>query len=245
MKQPNPQKIGIIGGAGVAATNLLNTRVEEYFTRHGAFRDCRHPEIITVQATQVPSRSMYLEGRGESFVPGYVEIARALVGMGAGTLCMNCNTAHYAYDDIAASVEPLGARVINLVEEVVKRCMFAIESKKLPRKVGILASDGSVLAKVYDKYFRRHAPEIEIVYPDSDFQKIVTLAICNAKNAARFLPLGDTSRPKNLVKKAFLHIAGKCGNGGGIRCRLHGFGSRFFPGGTSRYADYRFFKRVG
>ena len=39
--------IGIIGGAGVAATNKLNELIEIDLTSKGAFRDCHHPEIIT------------------------------------------------------------------------------------------------------------------------------------------------------------------------------------------------------
>ena len=70
--------VGIIGGAGVAATNKLQELIEVELTRQGAFRDCHHPEMIIYQATQVPSRSMYLEGKGESFIPGYVQIAKKI-----------------------------------------------------------------------------------------------------------------------------------------------------------------------
>lgn len=34
--------LGIIGGAGVAATNKLNVLIEERFTKNGAYRDARH-----------------------------------------------------------------------------------------------------------------------------------------------------------------------------------------------------------
>lgn len=55
--------IGIIGGNGVAATNRLAELLEEKFVKDGAYRDAHHPEMIIWQATQAPSRSMYLEGR--------------------------------------------------------------------------------------------------------------------------------------------------------------------------------------
>lgn len=87
--------IGIIGGNGVAATNKLNCLIEERLTREGAFRDAHHPEIITWQATQAPSRSMYLEGRGPSWIEDYVEIGEKLKSCGCTELCMCCNTAHY------------------------------------------------------------------------------------------------------------------------------------------------------
>ena len=53
--------IGIIGGAGVAATNKLLELIENKLTKEGAFRDCHHPEMIIWQATQAPSRSLFLE----------------------------------------------------------------------------------------------------------------------------------------------------------------------------------------
>jgi aspartate racemase len=82
--------IGVIGGAGVAATNKLLELIEIKVTKGGAFRDCHHPEMIIYQATQVPSRSMFLEGRGESFVSGYVDVAKKLKNAGATKCCMCC-----------------------------------------------------------------------------------------------------------------------------------------------------------
>lgn len=109
--------IGIIGGNGVAATNKLLCLVEETFTKNGAYRDCHHPEIIAWQATQAPSRSMYLEGRGESFLTDYIRIGKKLKDCGCDTLCMCCNTAHYFIDELQESI---GIKFINILEEVAK-----------------------------------------------------------------------------------------------------------------------------
>ena len=111
--------MGVIGGNGVAATNRLCFLVEEKITKAGAYRDAHHPEMIILQATQVPSRSMYLEGRGESFIPGYIDVGRKLKACGCTELCMCCNTAHYAIDLLP---EQIGLPFINLLDEVAKRC---------------------------------------------------------------------------------------------------------------------------
>ena len=108
---------GVIGGAGVAATNKFNHLLEQKITKGNATRDSHHPIVISYQATQVPSRSMFLEGRGKSFVPGYIEISNDLKNSGATILCMTCNTAHYAFDEIQSSI---GIPFINLIREVVK-----------------------------------------------------------------------------------------------------------------------------
>ena len=73
--------------------------------------------MIIYQATNSPSRSMFLEGKGENFIPGYIDIAKKLSLAGANILCMSCNTAHYAIEDIQKDI-PI--KIINLIEEIAK-----------------------------------------------------------------------------------------------------------------------------
>lgn len=200
--------IGVIGGNGVAATNRLCTLVEEMKTKAGAFRDAHHPEMIIWQATQVPSRSMYLEGRGESFIPGYVEVGRKLKDCGCTKLCMCCNTAHYAISDLE---DQIGLPFINLLEEVAKEC-----NKLGAKRVGIMCSDGLRKVKLYDQWFEKVNPEIELVYPDEEMQKLVTKGICNAKNTTRFEPENE-EYPEKLFSKVCDSLLGK-----GVDCIVGG-----------------------
>lgn len=184
--------IGVIGGNGVAATNRLCQLVEEMGVRDGAFRDAHHPEMIIWQATQVPSRSMYLEGRGESFIPGYVEVGRKLKACGCTELCMCCNTAHYAIDLLQ---EQIGLPFINLLEEVAKEA-----NHKGTKRIGMMCSDGLRKFKLYDKWFEKVNPEMHLIYPNDEMQKLVTLGICNAKNTKRNGPNGE-EYPERLFTK--------------------------------------------
>ena len=184
--------IGVIGGNGVAATNRLCQLVEEMGVKDGAFRDAHHPEMIIWQATQVPSRSMYLEGRGESFIPGYVEVGRKLKASGCTELCMCCNTAHYAIDELQ---EQIGLPFINLLEEVAKEA-----NRQGAKRIGMMCSDGLRKFKLYDKWFEKVNPEMQLIYPDDEMQKLVTLGICNAKNTKRDDPNGD-EYPEKLFTK--------------------------------------------
>jgi len=193
----NKTKFGIIGGAGVAATNKLLELIEMELTQKGAYRDCHHPEMIIWQATKAPSRSMYLEGKGESFIPGYVEIAKKLKVCGANKLAMCCNTAHYAIDEISKQAD---IEFINLVEQCVLRT-------KTYTKVGLVASDGCLKGKVYEKYFEKYCPNTEIIYPDEDYQKLVTKGICNIKNIHRFQ--NDNENPKVIFEKVQKHLSKK------------------------------------
>lgn len=189
--------IGVIGGSGVAATNRLCVLVEEMKTKAGAFRDAHHPEMIIWQATQVPSRSMYLEGRGESFIPGYVEVGRKLKECGCTELCMCCNTAHYAINELE---EQIGLHFINLLAEVANEC-----NKFGVKRIGMMCSDGLGRIKLYDKYFTAANPEMRLVYPNEEMQKLVTLGICNAKNTKRYASESE-EYPEKLFAKVCDHL---------------------------------------
>lgn len=196
-------RIGVIGGNGVAATNRLCEMIERKKTAAGAFRDAHHPEMIVFYATQAPSRSMFLEGRGEDWRPEYVNIAKTLKALGCDAACMCCNTAHYAIDDIAKAS---GLQFINLLEEVARK----VGSLGLSR-VELWVTDGAKKFDIYGPVFRRLAPNCKVSYPDDDRQKEVTKIICSVKTSARFLPSDDPAHPKSMIRKLLKsHGGGDC-----------------------------------
>lgn len=192
--------IGVIGGNGVAATNKLCSLVEEHLTRMGgAFRDAHHPEMVIFQATQAPSRSMYLEGRGPSWIEDYVEVGKKLKACGCDELCMCCNTAHYAVDELS---EKIDIKFVNLLDLVAIRC-HELEVKK----IGMMCSDGLRKVGLYEKRFAIYAPEIEFVYPDEKFQTLVTRGICGAKDKIRFEdPNSEEFHPYNCFAHVCKHL---------------------------------------
>ena len=185
-------KIGVIGGNGVAATNRLCDMIERKVTAAGAFRDAHHPEMIVWQATSVPSRSMFLEGRGPDWRPDYINIARQFRMLGCDVGCMCCNTAHYAVDEIQ---EQSHLKFINLLEEVATRCKESGE-----RRFELFCSDGARKFDIYVKAFKKIFPEAEIIYPSEERQKLVTKVICDVKNKSRLLPPEDPSSPIAILK---------------------------------------------
>lgn len=185
--------LGIIGGNGVAATNRLCQLIEEKRTRDGAYRDDHHPEMIVWQATHVPSRSMYLEGRGPSFIEDYVRIGISLKQLGCKQLCMCCNTAHYAVDELS---ERIGLPFINIMDEVAKEACYRDCKRAL-----VMCTAGLRKYHLYEKSFSKFAPETEVIYPTDDIQEWVTKGICNAKNTYRFAdPKRESEHPYNLFK---------------------------------------------
>ena len=186
-------KIGVIGGNGVAATNRLCDMIERKVTAAGAFRDAHHPEIIVWQATSAPSRSMFLEGRGPDWRPDYVRIAKEFKRLGCDLGCMCCNTAHYAVEEIEAESD---LKFIHLLNEVAKKC----RDSGL-RKFELFCSDGARKFDIYGKAFATVFPGAEIVYPGEERQRMVTKAICDVKNTARFLSRNDEGSPARLLEK--------------------------------------------
>lgn len=186
-------KIGIIGGNGVAATNRLLDMIERKGTANGAYRDAHHPELFVCYATQSPSRSMYLEGRGPSFVEGYIDLAREMKRLGCNKGCICCNTAHYAIEEIEReSALPF----INVLEEVVLKVKSSGN-----RRFELFATDGARKFDLYGKAFRSIFPEAEISYPSAERQSLVTQVICDVKNKRRLLPFSDDMSPFNVLSK--------------------------------------------
>ena len=184
-------KIGVIGGNGVAATNRLCDMVERKLTAAGAFRDAHHPEMIIWQATAVPSRSMFLEGRGPDWRPDYIQIATTLKTLGCDIGCMCCNTAHYAVDEIMTKS---GLKFINLLKAV------ALRAKATGHKrFEMFCSDGARKFDLYGSAFREVAPDIEIVYPSVERQSLVTKVICNVKNSNRLQPANGKDSPRAIL----------------------------------------------
>lgn len=170
--------VGIIGGAGVAATNKLLEIIETSLTQNGAFRDCHHPEMVVYQATQAPSRSMFLEGKGKNFFDDYVNIGLRLKSINATKLCMCCNTAHYSIFELEKAI---GLPFINLIDSVIEKAV----AKKY-KNIALIASDGCLLGQVYEKSLARMQADIHFLYPDKTMQQMVTRGICNIKNVKRF-----------------------------------------------------------
>ncbi len=185
-------KIGVIGGNGVAATNRLCDIVEEKMTVAGAVCDQDHMEMVVWQATKVPSRSMFLEGRGPNWIPDYVAIASELRRLGCDVGCMCCNTAHYAIDEIQ---EKSGLKFINLLEEVVSKCKAAGK-----RRFELFCSDGARRFDIFGPVFARMFPVAEIIYPSAERQRLVTRVIRGVKSKDRFLPRGNAASPCSMLE---------------------------------------------
>ena len=153
--------LGIIGGMGPAATDLLYRRIID---RTDAQCDQEHLDMIILNHASIPDRTAaILSGNTREVEEKLISDARFLEKSGATAIAIPCNTSHYFYDAISGGVE---IEVINMVRETARYV------KELGRKrVCVLATDGTMATGVYEKELA--AAGVEYVRPDGEVQKTV------------------------------------------------------------------------
>lgn len=165
------KSIGIIGGMGALATCDLFKKIIDMTD---AKSDQEHIHIYVDCNTNIPDRTKAILEGGADPVPEMVRSGVRLQSMGADVLVMPCNTAHYFYDKITPFFDiPL----LNMLEETAKE----IKKRKI-RKIGLLATDGTIQSGVYHKALG--ALGIDVVIPSSMKQASVMDIIYNGVKAS-------------------------------------------------------------
>lgn len=153
--------LGIIGGMGPAATDLLYRRIID---RTAAERDQEHLDMIILNHASVPDRTAAIKSGNTAAVEQALSAdVKFLENAGATAIAIPCNTSHYFYDKLqnAASVP-----IINMVRESVLKLK---ETGR--RRVCVLATDGTIMTGIYERECSRAG--IEYIAPDAGTQKIV------------------------------------------------------------------------
>ena len=191
----NQRKVlGILGGLGPMASVYFY----EMLTAHTKVtRDQEHLDIILNSRASTPDRTAFILGKSEDD-PGEVlaRDAKMLEEAGAGAIAMPCNTAHRFYDRIEESIN---VPFVNMIKETVCYC-----ASKGAKKIGIMATDGTVLAKSYDGWCEKYG--IETVVPEPASQaKVMSIIYDNIKKGipadmCAFYAVADELRSKGCEK---------------------------------------------
>ena len=165
------KRLGIIGGMGPLATVKL---FEMIVLMTKANSDQEHIHILIDNNTSISDRTNYiLNGDGEDPRVQLVQSAQNLEKIGADYLVMPCNTAHFFYDEV---VKEVGIPFINMIDETGK---YIRNNNKNIDKIGLLATEGTIKAKVYDEVLKNY--NIEVLKPSKENQKYITKLIYNIK----------------------------------------------------------------
>jgi len=143
--------IGILGGMGPLATAELFRRIVE---KTPAKRDQDHPKIIVYNNPKIPDRTAFILGNGPDPRPELIASARKLEKWGADFIIMPCNTAHFFAETIQRAI---GIPLVSMIEETAK----TVKEIGL-KKVGLLATDGTIKGLVYHRALLRHGVQIAV-----------------------------------------------------------------------------------
>jgi len=165
--------LGIIGGVGPLATMFIG---EMIVRRTSATKDQEHVHTIIDNDTSIPDRTEYiLDQTKENPVPYLVNDAVKLANAGADLICIPCNTAHTFYKELqAASPVP----VLHMIRETAKRA-----ASTGAKRVGILATDGTLTSGVYQQALIEQ--DVEPVLPDAIIQHQVMSVIYDYVKAGK------------------------------------------------------------
>ena len=181
---PRYKTPGIIGGMGPAATCDLMAKV---IAMTDAADDQHHIHTLVDLNTDVPDRTAAILDNGADPMPQLIASAKRLEASGADFLCMSCNTAHYFHERLSKHVS---IPILNMPQESAREL-----KRQGVKKVGLLATDGTIKTGVYHKFLK--AEGIEVVVPSPENQKTVMHLIygCVKKN----VPVADY--PRDAVAK--------------------------------------------
>ncbi|MGN0984216.1 MAG: aspartate/glutamate racemase family protein [Gemmiger sp.] len=148
--------LGIVGGLGPAASCYLYQMLIDHTP---AVRDQDHIDIVISSRASTPDRTAFIVGESDEDPFAVMQQdSESLVHYGATVLAIPCNTAHYFYDRLAAA---LPVPVLNM-----PRLTVAEAKAAGCRKLGILATDGTLLADTYQLMCREAGLEWAVPCPD-------------------------------------------------------------------------------
>lgn len=147
------QLVGVLGGVGPAATAHFLQRL---VARTAATCDQEHIRTLAFNDTAIPDRTAFLTGvSSRNPLESLVEDGLLLEACGCDLLALPCNTAHGFFDELQAR---LHVPLLNMVRATTERA-----AQQRLRRVGVLATRGTVLRNLYGEEARRCG--IECAYP--------------------------------------------------------------------------------
>ena len=167
-------RLGVIGGLGPMATAYY---LELMIRMTDAARDQEHPEIIIMNIPSIPDRTAYILGRSqEDPLPPMVQLGKQLKELGASVLATPCITAHYFHEPLQ---EGAGLPLIHGI-----RCTARTLYDAGVRKVGLMATDGTVQSGIFQRQVEQLG--MELILPGEAGQKgVMTLIYDQVKAGTR------------------------------------------------------------
>jgi len=160
--------IGVMGGMGPAASNQFGHQLINLKT--GAKTDQQHARVLLDQATDIPDRTGAILSGGPSPVKNMEQSLKRLDAGGADIVAVTCNTAHHFFDDMQHAIDKFGLKLSML--HIVDATMKELEVQKPgAKRIGLLATSGTLDSKIYENRAAQNGQTKEWVYPTPETQK--------------------------------------------------------------------------
>jgi aspartate racemase len=206
--------IGILGGMGTqAGLDFCNKLATQYrgkidqdyplFFLYNKSNIPGRPESIGKTTGTLSNRFENLSSKRkyEKVLKSLIDGCKKLEKAKCKFIVIPCNTAHYWYDDLQKKIR---IPIINMPKEVFNHTK---KTCKKNSKIGLLATEGTLKTKVYDKIFSK---DYELCFPTNRLQKqsvnkaIKEVKMGNVKNAAKVIQSSIKYLIKNKCKKIIL-----------------------------------------
>tara|TARA_Y100000816_G_C26074434_1_gene565448 strand:+ start:116 stop:862 length:747 start_codon:yes stop_codon:yes gene_type:complete len=201
--------IGILGGMGTqAGLDFCNKLAIQYrgkidqdyplFYLYNKSNIPGRPESIgkTTGVLSDKSKNISSKRKYEKVLKSLVDGCKKLEKSKCKFIVIPCNTAHYWYQDLQKKIK---IPIINMPKEVFNHTK---KNCKKNSKIGLLATEGTLKTKVYDKIFNN---DYELFFPNNNLQKRCV------NKAIQYVKMGKVKQASKVIQPAinFL-IKNKC-----------------------------------
>ena len=196
--------IGILGGMGTQAgldfcnkLAMLNRGKidQEYplFMLYNKSNIPGRPESIGVQTREFSTlpRSSKNITKYKNVLKSLLEGCRSLEKSGCKFIVIPCNTAHYWYEDLKRKIK---IPIINMLKEVF---LHAKKICKKNSKIGLLATEGTLKTKIYEKLFKNN---YKLITPIHDLQ------IKSVNKTIKHVKMGNIKLAEKSIKPAINYL---------------------------------------
>lgn len=182
----NNFKLGIIGGMGPAATITFMKLILDYTNCQ---KDQDNVNMVVLNDTTIPDRTQYIFNKSNKSPLEFLKKdIKILENSECTCIVIACNTAHYWYNELQEYTDLPIINIISVVAEILK--------SRLPKKVGIIATSGTIKVKLYNQQLEN----IKLFNPPADIQKSIDSLIYDKVKCNKKVSLDEVLRIINYFK---------------------------------------------
>lgn len=157
----NKKVLGVIGGMGTAATIDFYTRIMNHTVAH---KDQEHIDMVIINHASIIDRTYAIKNNKlDELLKQMHENLKILENAKVTSIAIPCNTSHSIIDKIQ---QLTSIPIINMIEETSKGLKEVVNKGE---KVGIMATDGTIMLKIYQQACKKY--DIEYFVPEDNIQK--------------------------------------------------------------------------